>query len=228
MRNIWMLGVSIAVLALSGCGGSVNTGNGRLRAIDAYTDSAIDVSTDLAPIGSALLVGDDTGYASVGSGATDVIMLLAGTNTVLATNNLTIDQDLHYTAIPYKTAGGSGAAAVAIFNDDTANPAVGQWKLRFIHMDRTQGQNLDVYVTTPLADINTATPVITNVSFTNAGGYVTLATTGNPTLLRTTIAGTKTIVGSGVTLTPVSGEIKSLIAMSNSGSQNYIYNDINN
>jgi len=54
--------------------------------------------------------------------------------------------------------------------------------------------NVDLYITAPGDTLAGATPVLTNIPFTGATSYITHAT-GAQVLIRYTLAGTKTQVG---------------------------------
>src|SRR3954466_7539236 len=122
MRNLGIFCALIVLGGLAGCGGSGSSSRAHLKAIDAFATNRIDVSTDANPVGFDLGLGDVTAYTEVGAGLTDILTLQAGTNNVQASQTIDLGSGVHYTAIPYQTAGPGGTPDIATFIDDTANP----------------------------------------------------------------------------------------------------------
>src|SRR5262249_37183981 len=87
-------------------------------------------------------------------------------------------------------------------------PAAGSAKVRVIHAAPAAGA-FDVYITDPTADIATASPSLTDITFNSASAYVELPS-GNYEL-RITPSGTKT-VSIDTPLTLGDGDIRTAIA----------------
>jgi hypothetical protein len=95
-----------------------------------------------------------------------------------------------------------------VTTDTLTAPAAGNVKIRVIHAAPAAG-NVDVYATAPNADINTATPVLTNVPFRGVSGYLEVPAGGYQ--LRVTPAGTKTVAISAIVVLNA-GAVRTVVA----------------
>jgi len=95
-----------------------------------------------------------------------------------------------------------------VAQDNLTDPAAGQVKLRVIHA-APAAAGVDVYATAPGADINTATPVLTNVAFRAVSDY--LVVPAGTYQIRVTPTGTKT-VAIDAELALGAGQIRTVVA----------------
>ncbi len=95
-----------------------------------------------------------------------------------------------------------------VIEDDPNAPTAGQAKIRVVH-GAPSAPTVDVYATAVGADIDTATPVLTNVPFRAFSGY--LEVPAGTYQLRVTPAGTKDVAISA-NLTVVAGQIRTVVA----------------
>ena len=139
---------------------------GRVRAIHAIGNApAVDVLADGAVAASALTFGNASGYASLSAGAHTVTVRATGQTTALLTAAPTVVANTDYTFVAAGRLGATtGPTPRLIAITDAAAPPAGQASIRVVHASPAAG-NVDVYATSPTADIATATPVLTNVAF---------------------------------------------------------------
>lgn len=121
---------------------------------------------------------------------------------------LTIAVGVDYTVL---AVGNAAGVQGLVLTDDNSAPTAGNVKVRVVHASPTAG-NIDVYVTTPTANLGTATPVATNVAFRSATSYLSLA--AGAYRVRVTPTGNRAVVAIDVT-TPalVAGVIRTVLAL---------------
>lgn len=210
----------LAAVSLLGCSEEdVPTGvlpsgpTGRFRVVHVVSDPAradrVNVTVDGTPVRVDMAYGaaaPATLYFPALVGARQVKMVRTSTQAVLVDQAVTMNanEDLTIVAI-----GGTGAVTTVVIPDNNTAPAAGQVKIRGVHAARSAGSNVDIYVTTAAADINTATPVSSNVALNGQSAYAALA--AGTYLVRFTTAGTKTVIGSVSTGALAAGAIRTIL-----------------
>jgi hypothetical protein len=178
-RITWAALVGVSVLA--GCGTTeaadplLPAPSGRIRVVDLITDTTrgrVTASIAGSVIGLNLTYGT-TGpatlptpspqlYAPVVAGAqTLVLKRTVDTNTVVASLPFTVATGVDYT---FYATGGAASSAIASFitADTNTTPAVGQARVRVVHL-APSAPSVDVFVTAVGADLALATPTLANV-----------------------------------------------------------------
>ena len=134
-------------------------------------------------------------------------MNAAGTTTTVIDADATLVDGTDYTVIA------SGLVAEIepiVLEDDNSAPAAGNVRVRAIH-GAPSAPAVDVYVTAPEADLDAATPVLTNVAFGAVAPY--LEVPAGDYQVRVTPAGTKIVVIDSGALTLASGQVRTAIAV---------------
>jgi hypothetical protein len=179
-------------LAAVGCGtkeapGPLEPGTaGRVRFVNLVTDPTrvpVNAILEAVPFGvnlgytgttpSTLPSPATANYSAILTGSRSLVLKkTADTSVTVATITFTVAANEDRTI--YAT-GGTGGAAVTSFSTIDANPVPtsGQAALRIVNMSPSAGA-LDYFVTTPNADLSTATPTAANLAYQGASGYVML------------------------------------------------------
>ena len=97
-----------------------------------------------------------------------------------------------------------------MLEDDNTAPAAGNARVRAIH-GAPSAPAVDIYVTAPGADLETATPVLTGVAFGDVADY--LEVPAGEYQVRVTPAGTKTLRSTAARSTLESGQVRTAIAV---------------
>lgn len=213
MRAKHLLFGLVAGIAVAGCGGSLtNHGIAQIRAISAVTNpTRIDVFTDFNLVASDLVNGEEADYSNQTATFLSIGVRQFGTTQTIASGNLTPGVGQKYTIVPYQA--GANAVALAILSDNEPAPAAGKFKIRLTHVDRLVA-GVDLYYVDPDADLSEETPVVTNLNYQNATGYVEL-NAGLAKELVITLAGTTTVVGNEIALTAPDGAFRTLLLLDN-------------
>ena len=175
------LTILAAAALLAGCGTKdamdplIPGPQGRVRFVSLITDTTrgrVNAILEAVPFGVNLTYGGTTPsslpapanaiYSPVLTGGrTLVLKRTADTTATVATIPFTVATSADYTI--YAT-GGSGATAIAPFitTDTNSAPALGQVRVRVVHLAPSAG-NVDVFVTAVGADLAAATPTLANV-----------------------------------------------------------------
>jgi hypothetical protein len=191
MNRIWTAGLvalTIGIAAACNNDASLNVSQStRARAVNAAPDAgALRVSVAGKKFDN-LAYGKGTDYQTINGGEQQVqVQTVVGNQTVL-------DQKQSFTAgADYTVAiAGSGSNLVPIIvTDDNAKPPTGQAKFRVINT-APGAPAMDVYVSTPGADLLSSTPTLTSLSPGNASSYAQLAAGSYE--VRVTQAGSKQV-----------------------------------
>lgn len=169
-------------------------------------DVAVDGSIALANVPFPVF----SGYLEVPSGTRNVQVRPTGTQTAVIEADLSLTTGTAYSVFATGLVADI-SAVVAV--DDLVAPAAGNVKVRVVH-GAPSAPNVDVYATAPGADINTATPVLTNVPFRAVSSYLTVP--AGQYQFRVTPTGTKT-VAIDLTVTLNTNSIRTVVARDNVG-----------
>ena len=127
----------------------------QLRVVHASPDAPnVDVLVDNASVLTNVAYKTASNYLPVTSGSRNLKVRAAGSTTVVIDQNAALAQGTYYTVL---ATGRVASIAPIVLTDDQTNPASGNVRVRLVHASPTAG-NVDIYVTTPTADIATASP----------------------------------------------------------------------
>jgi hypothetical protein len=209
----------VAALALGACSDDDDNGTApvleaRVRVVHASPDApAVDVRVDDATVLTNVPFRTASGYLNVPAGARRLRVNAAGTATTVIDATPTVVAGTDYTVLAVDRV---ATIAPLVLTDDNAAPATGQVKVRVVH-GAPGAPAVDVYVTAPGASLTGATPVLTNVPFKAASGY--LAVPAGSYRVRVTVAGTQTVAidtgAEGIALT--AGRVYTAVAVDNTG-----------
>ena len=152
------------------------TGGARGRLINALTSSpsldfeALDFAVAGQVAASGVGFGAASPYVSVTLASHRLQAQASGTGTTLVDFTRDLTADGAFSLIPAPGLSQFGA----LFIPDDPTPVSGQAKLRVIHVAATPGA-IAMYVTTPAADLASATPSVPSLSFGAASPYVAVA-----------------------------------------------------
>ena len=183
-------------------------GGARVRVVHASPDAPnVDVLLDDNEVLSDLAYLEASDYLEASAGGHNVKVNAAGTATTVIDADVTLAEGADYTVIA------SGLAAEItpiVLLDDNSTPEAGNARVRAIH-GAPGAPAVDVYVTAPGADIETALPVLTSVEFGDVGDYLDVP--AGDYQVRVTLAGTKVAAIDSGTLTLESGDVRTAIAV---------------
>jgi hypothetical protein len=213
--------LSILTIALAAgimsaaCSDDDNAGpsaDSRVRVVHASPDApAVDVLVDGSEVLSDVPYGNASTYLTVASGARNLKVNAAGTATSVIDADVTLASASDYTVI----AGGLLTDIVPIVaEDDNSAPAAGNARVRVVH-GAPSAPAVDVYVTAPGADLASATPALSGVSFGAVSQYLDVA--AGTYQVRVTLAGTKTVAIDSGSLTLSGGQVRTAIALDAEG-----------
>ena len=208
------LAVLASAVTLAACSDDEPVTTAQLRAVHLSPNAPnVDILVNGAAVASNVAYLGSTSYLSVPSGPATVQVQPVGTNTNVIDETPTLDADEAYTVLAANFV--AQIEAIVLVDDRTA-PTTGNVRVRIVHGAPT-APAVDVYVTSPTADLATALPVLTNVTFGVASGYLTLPAATYR--IRVTVAGTKTVaIDSGVDgVALASGQVRTVIATDNTG-----------
>jgi|SRR5918994_5212405 hypothetical protein len=216
--NLRLLTLGFAAVAFAtGCSDDDDNGTGptteaAMRVVHASPDAPnVDVLVDDALVLSAVPYLTGSSYLPVPAGSRNVKINAAGTSTTVIDADVDLATGMDYTVI----AGGLvSEIEPLVLEDDRTAPTAGNVKVRAVH-GAPSAPAVDVYVTAPGADLQTATPALTSVPFGAASDY--LSVPAGDYQVRVTPAGTKTVAIDSGALTLAAGQIRTVIAVDNTG-----------
>jgi hypothetical protein len=186
----------------------------RVRVVHASPDApAVDVRVDEATVLTNVPFRTASGYLTAPAGARRLRVNAAGTATTVIDASPTLVAGTDYTVLAVDRVAN---IAPLVLTDDNTAPAAGQVKVRVVH-GAPGAPAVDVYVTAPGASLTGATPVLTNVPFKAASGY--LAVPAGSYRVRVTVAGTQTVaIDTGAEgLALAAGRVYTAVALDNAG-----------
>ena len=187
-------------------------GQARVRVVHASPDApAVDVLVDDSKALSDVSYLTASDYVELADGAHNVKVNAAGTSTTVIDADVDLADGSDYTVI---ASGLIEAIEPIVLEDDNSTPAAGTARVRAIH-GAPSAPAVDVYVTAPGADLEAASPVLSNVAFGDVAEY--LEVPAGDYQVRVTAAGTKTVVIDSGALTLASGQVRTAIAVDAAG-----------
>jgi len=188
----------------------------RVRIVHASPDApAVDIYVNGNIVLENLPFREYSEYLSLPVGTYTVEIKVTGTNTVVKQLSVPVEAGKDYTAIAVGYAGGASPGFdVMLLEDDNSAPADGRIKIRVAHT-APGAPAVDVYVTTPFETLSGKQPVLTNVPFKAASGYLSVPI--GMYQARVAVAGTKTIAIDSHRLVTWGGMIRTIIAVDSKG-----------
>jgi hypothetical protein len=188
----------------------------RVRVVHASPDApAVDIYVNGNIVLENLPFREYSEYLSLPVGTYNVEIKVTGTNTVVKQLSVPLQAGKDYTAIAVGYAGGASPGFdVMLLEDDNSAPADGRIKIRVAHT-APGAPAVDVYVTTPFETLSGKQPVLTNVPFKAASGYLSVPI--GMYQARVAVAGTKTIAIDSHRLVTWGGMIRTIIAVDSRG-----------
>ncbi|HEX8924858.1 MAG TPA: DUF4397 domain-containing protein [Terriglobales bacterium] len=207
MRKLLVsLAVSLSlVLFTVGCGDDPTA---RLRVVHASPDApSVDVFVNGSSVLQNVAYETASSYLKVKAGTDKIEVKPTGSNTAVisASPDLMSKKDYTVLAVNYVS-----SIEPLLLTDDNTPPASGNVKVRIVHA-APSAPAVDVYVTAPGADLLTATPVLTNVSFKGISSY--LSVPAGSYEVRVTVAGTKTVAIDSGSVSLAAGQIRTAVAL---------------
>lgn len=201
--------LALASSALVACSDDDTTGPAQVaqvRVVHASPDAPnVDVLVDDATALTNVAFRAASGFLEVDAGARRLRVRATGTTTTVIDATVPFANGGAYTVL---ATGLLADITPVVAEDNLTDPPAGQVKLRVIHA-APAAAGVDVYATAPGADINTATPELTNVAFRAVSDY--LVVPAGTYQIRVTPTGTKT-VAIDAELTLAAGQIRTVVA----------------
>ena len=187
-------------------------GQSRVRVVHASPDApAVDVLVDDAVALSNVPYLAASNYLDLADGSHNLKVNAAGTSTTVIDADVDLTDGTDYTVI---ASGPVADIAPIVLTDDNSTPPAGTVRVRAVH-GAPSAPAVDVYVTAPDADIETASPVLSNVAFGAVADY--LEVPAGDYQVRITPTGSKTVVIDSGALTLTSGQVRTAIAVDAAG-----------
>jgi hypothetical protein len=216
--NRWITRTSYVLLALgfaisSGCDDddpvAPGTQSARLRVLHGSPDGpAVDVLVDGQVVQNGLTFKDYSPYLQVAAGARNIkVRASANPSLVVIDATPTLAANTDYTVIARNEV---ATIEAWLLTDDNTAPSTGQVKLRLVHA-APGAPTVDIYVTEPSADLSASTPVLSDVPYAVASGY--LAVPAGTYRVRVVPANTTTVAIDSGSLTLSAGQIRTAVAV---------------
>lgn len=201
------LAVLASAVTVAACSDDDPATTTRLRAVHLSPDAPnVDILVNGSQVASDVAYEENTGYLTIPSGTTEILVQPVGTNVDAIDASPDLDEDTDYTVLAANLV---AEIEPILLTDDNQAPTSGNVKVRIVH-GAPSAPAVDVYVTAPGADLATATPTLTNVSFGVASGYLSVPA-GNYQI-RVTPTGTKDVVIDSGAVALAAGQIRTVIA----------------
>ena len=203
--------IALAVLAsaatVAACSDDDPATTTRLRAVHLSPDAPnVDIIVNGSQVATDVAYDESTDYYAIPSGTTDIQVQAVGSNDDVLAASPSLAANTDYTVI---AANLLASIEPLLLTDNNTAPTAGNVKVRVVH-GAPSAPAVDVYVTAPGADLATATPTLTGVSFKGVSAY--LSVPAGDYEIRVTPTGTKTVVIDSGTVPLASGQIRTVIA----------------
>lgn len=204
-RTAALAALTLIPFVLAGCGDDDDP-RAELRVVHASPNApAVDVRVDGDGVLSGVPYLGASDHLGVDAGDRDIEVLVAGTETVVISATLPLEEDTSTTVL---ATGLVADIAPLVLEDDRSAPAAGQAKLRVVH-GAPSAPTVDVYVTAPGAALTQ--PTLEDVPFRGASGYLSVPA-GNYQV-RVTVANTTTVaIDTGAVAVPA-GAVLTAVAV---------------
>lgn len=204
--------VASVILAAVSLWGQAGPNEARIRVVHASADApAVDVYANGGLVVEALPFKGSSSYLSVPPGTYEIQVRVAGTQTTVISQALTLSGGTDYTAMAVGSVTDSPHHLQLIaFGDDLRPRNQNTIGLRVIHA-AASAPAVDVYVGGPYAPVTGATPVLTSVPFGVGSGHLDVPVGAYQG--RVTVAGTKIIAIDTPVLREKGGAVRTLVAI---------------
>jgi len=208
----------VALLALgAGCSDDTVTPapvqEARLRVLHASPDApAVDVLVDGQVVLTNVPFKAASPYLSVPAGARNLrVRATANPTLVVIDVTPTLAASTDYTVIARNLV---ASIEPWLLTDDNTAPTAGGIKLRLVH-SAPGAPTVDIFVTTPGADLAVSTPTLTDVPYAAASNYLTVP--AGTYQVRVCPANTKTVAIDSGALTLTAGQVRTAVAVDGPG-----------
>ncbi len=192
--------------------GPTTPATANVRVVHASPDAPnVDVLVDNVVVLTNVPYEAVSGYLAVPAGTRNFKVNATGTSTSVINADVAVTAGMNYTVM---ATGLVAAIEPLVLTDDLASPAAGNVKVRLVHA-AASAPTVDIYVTAPGADISMMSPTLSGVPFRGYSDY--LEVPAGTYQVRITVAGTKTVAIDSGSLAIMAGEIRSGVALDNSG-----------
>ncbi|HEY2818856.1 MAG TPA: DUF4397 domain-containing protein [Casimicrobiaceae bacterium] len=195
-RAFYILAACLLAVTVAGCGKSSNSsGSAQIRFFNGLVDAGpINVAVGSKTPVSGLPFEGQTLYQGVDSGNQEFkVGITGGTSTIIDTT-LSLSSS-NYTYIVYGT---SSAPTAQLLSDSITDPASGLFQIRVTNV-AFGSSGVDVYITTPGASLDTASPNISNITYGASSAFTQL--TPGSLQLRLTLHNSKQVIYDAGTVT---------------------------
>jgi len=173
-RALYVLVACLIAVTVAGCGkgGGSSSSGANLRVFNALVEGgSINVSVGSKTPVSGLPFEGQTVYQSVDSGSQEFkVGIVGGTSTIIDTT-FSLSGGTNYTYLVYGTA---SAPTSQLLSDGVTAPASGLFQIRVTNV-AFGSAGLDVYITTPGASLDSASPNISNITYNNSSAFTQLS-----------------------------------------------------
>lgn len=185
----------------------------RVRVLHASPDApAVDVLVDGQVVLTNVPFKAASPYLAVPAGARNLrVRATANPSLVVIDVTPTLAASTDYTVIARNLV---ASIEPWLLTDDNTAPAAGSIKLRLVH-SAPGAPTVDIYVTTPGADLGVSTPTLTDVPYAAASNY--LAVPAGTYQVRVCPANTTTVAIDSGALTLAAGQIRTAVAVDSPG-----------
>lgn len=173
MSNRFLLTALLAgaIVMLSSCGGSAETGNSDLRFLNAAAGyPTLDLYLDDDREFTGVATGRASNYKGIDADTYSMAIGAPGNSTLLATADRTISERDDHTLVAY---GREGALKTVLLREDEDEPDSGRARLRVLNTARDAGA-VDVYIAANCQDLTAASPAAAGVAFDTLTEFATL------------------------------------------------------
>jgi uncharacterized protein DUF4397 len=185
-------------LAIAGCGksGSSGSNSAHVRFMNAVVDAGpLNITVGTKSVVTGLAFEGLTTYQDTDSGTQEYKVSVAGGTSTIIDTSLSLSGDAQYTYVVYGTASAPTSVIVA---DASTDPGSGLFFLRVTNAAFGNAA-LDVYVTTPGAPLDNASPNISNILLGASSSFTQL--TPGTLQVRMTLRNSKQVIYDAGTLT---------------------------
>lgn len=215
---ILLIAVVLCIWLAVGCGSSGSSRLPLVRVINASPDSpnldvvdGFDGFTAGFDIARNLAFRSVSAYTSVNSGSQSVAVFASDSSGLLLQGTPFFGERQDYTIV---LLGSVQFLNAILLTDDNSAPAANNFKLRFVHTSPTTNA-VDVYITSPNADLASASPSFANIGFGQFAGYATQPQ--GAFQLRVTLTGTKTVLADTGSVMFTAGQIRTAVLVNPPG-----------
>lgn len=198
------IAAAAAALSFTGCGNITESfGSARIRIVNLAAEAGtVQVKVDDTVIATSLAYEATLPGTTISGGTRRMaISRVSDTATSLSDSSFGAAQDSNYTGV---FLGYSSGYSTLLLSDTTTAPSSGNFKLRMASVAQGAG-SVDVYVDAVGADINAATPRVTQLFSRTVGNFDNIS--AGDYQVRATVAGSKDIVFDSGRITFSQGQV---------------------